>query len=65
MPKLTPKDQKSESVSKHHAVTFSKTSNKPHGATQTVNVNVTIEEPKDDALSSCFSGLMKCFRKGS
>ncbi len=33
---------------------------------QTVNVNVTIEQPKDDdCTTSCFASIAKCFGKGA
>lgn len=35
------------------------------GAVQTTSVTVTVNEPQKDCLSSCFSGLAKCFGKGS
>lgn len=30
---------------------------------QKVNVQVTVNEPQDDCVTSCFSGLAKCFAK--
>lgn len=42
---------------------FHSAEKKTEGVTQTVNVEVNIDQ-KDDCLTSCFSGLAKCFGKG-
>ncbi len=35
------------------------------GVTQTVNVTVNVEQPKDDCITSCFSAIGACFGKGA
>ena len=54
---------KSEAVSdKNRFFHGVKSDNK--GVTQTTNVTVNVEQ-QDDCLTSCFSGLAKCFGRGA
>lgn len=54
--------KKSEALSDSNRL-FHHAELKTQGATQTTTVTVTIND-KDDCITSCFSGLAKCFKRG-
>lgn len=45
----------------HHRRNYSRAQFFPD--TQITNVNVTVEQPKEDCLSGCFRALKSCFKK--
>jgi len=65
---IVSRDQKknhyrSEAVSDKNRF-FHQTKSTAQSATQTTTVTVNIDQ-KEDCLTGCFSGLMKCFGKGA